>query len=75
MKVFTRRAWLRLGVLGGLTCGLVRKVQGKYMPTLHPTPSEVMGPFYPVIARKDKDFDLTRIMDEMVDVIAEHSGD
>ena len=28
---------------------------------LRPTPPEVEGPFYPVVAQKDKDFDLTRI--------------
>lgn len=26
----------------------------------HPTPIEIKGPFYPVVAQKDKDFDLTQ---------------
>ncbi len=28
---------------------------------LAPTPKEIEGPFYPVIAQKDKDFDLTKV--------------
>lgn len=27
----------------------------------HPTPAEIEGPFYPKVAQKDKDFDLTQI--------------
>lgn len=29
--------------------------------SLTPTPSEIEGPFYPIVAQKDKDFDLTLI--------------
>ena len=31
------------------------------MPKLILTPPEIEGPFYPVLAQKDKDFDLTRV--------------
>jgi protocatechuate 3,4-dioxygenase beta subunit len=30
-----------------------------------PTPKEIEGPFYPVLAQKDKDFDLTQVKDQM----------
>jgi len=44
--------------------GLVASVLGIFSNSSHakpPTPSEIKGPFYPVLAQKDKDFDLTRI--------------
>lgn len=37
---------------------LPESVQAKILP---PTPEEIEGPFYPVVAQADKDFDLTRI--------------
>jgi protocatechuate 3,4-dioxygenase beta subunit len=30
-----------------------------------PTPKEIEGPFYPLLAQKDKDFDLTKVKDQM----------
>lgn len=33
----------------------------KLLQAAEPTPPEAEGPFYPVLAQKDKDFDLTRI--------------
>jgi len=51
-----RRSFVKLGVLGG-AAGVTPAVAGQ----LPPTPAEVKGPFYPVVAQKDTDFDLTRI--------------
>lgn len=56
----SRRKLLKAGLVGSVlsSTGLARA------STLHPTPSEIEGPFYPVIQQKDKDFDLTRVMGE-----------
>jgi protocatechuate 3,4-dioxygenase beta subunit len=43
------------GLFAGMS-GIARAAQG-----LIPTPGETEGPFYPVVAQKDLDFDLTRI--------------
>ncbi len=43
----------------GLTAPFV--VSAASASELLPTPPEVEGPFYPTIAQKDKDFDLTRV--------------
>ncbi len=52
-----RRKFITLGSTGSLAAagtGLAA--------TTHPaTPKEIEGPFYPVVAQKDKDFDLTQI--------------
>ncbi len=50
-----RREFLGLGALLGL--GSLAKAQ----EVLAPTPPEVKGPFYPVIAQADRDFDLTQV--------------
>jgi protocatechuate 3,4-dioxygenase beta subunit len=56
----SRRKFLQGGVIGSaLAYGSVAR--GDYLPKLHATPSEIEGPFYPVVQQKDKDFDLTQI--------------
>ncbi|MEP2774882.1 MAG: protocatechuate 3,4-dioxygenase [Luteolibacter sp.] len=52
-----RRDFLRAGVAGGAVAG----VSGASAGELTWTPSEIEGPFYPVVAQKDKDFDLTKV--------------
>jgi len=54
-----RRSFVKMGVMGGAV-GVVSAGAGE----LQPTPSDIEGPFYPVMAQKDKDFDLTRIEGE-----------
>ena len=55
----SRRQFLR-SLLASVPAGLyTQSVLAKL--DLLPTPPEVEGPFYPVYAQKDKDFDLTRI--------------
>jgi len=51
-----RRKFIKSGLVGG-ALGLFASsaFAGR------PTPEETQGPFYPVLAQKDKDFDLTRI--------------
>jgi len=52
-----RRQFFKSGVAGGAMAGIT----GASAKELAKTPSEVEGPFYPVVAQKDKDFDLTKI--------------
>ena len=56
-----RRKFIKTGTLGVLL-GANQAANSEEGTTYkHPTPGEIEGPFYPVIAQKDKDFDLTRI--------------
>ena len=52
-----RRKFLKTGAIG--TCLTVHNSLANSGTA--PTPTEIEGPFYPVIAQKDKDFDLTTI--------------
>ena len=56
MDKTNRRTFIKSGVIGG-AIGLFSS--SSY--ALKTTPNETAGPFYPVIAQKDKDFDLTKI--------------
>ncbi|MCH8895792.1 MAG: hypothetical protein IH927_05970, partial [Proteobacteria bacterium] len=56
-----RRNFLKHGVVGGAAGLIVSSAYASYLPSLNPTPPETEGPFYPVLAQKDKDFDLTKI--------------
>ena len=56
-----RRNFLKHGVVGGAAGLIASSAYASYLPSLVPTPSETEGPFYPVLAQKDKDFDLTMI--------------
>ena len=56
-----RRNFLRQGVIGGTVFLLASSAHAKFLPILNPTPREIEGPFYPVLAQKDRDFDLTRV--------------
>ena len=56
-----RRNFLRHGVIGGAVALLANSVYANVLPRLIPTPPEIEGPFYPVLAQKDKDFDLTQV--------------
>ena len=51
-----RRTFIKTTVVGGLLGLFSRSAY-----TASPTPREIEGPFYPLLAKKDKDFDLTRI--------------
>jgi protocatechuate 3,4-dioxygenase beta subunit len=51
-----RRNFIRSGIISGVLGLFARSAYA-----IHPTPDEIKGPFYPVFAQKDKDFDLTRI--------------
>ena len=56
-----RRKFIKTGTLGVFLAANQAVHSEEEAATIKPTPSEVEGPFYPVIAQKDKDFDLTRI--------------
>lgn len=51
-----RRTFIKQGIAVG-TLGMFASP----VSAAKPTPTETAGPFYPVLAQKDKDFDLTRI--------------
>lgn len=53
-----RRRFLFSGIAGGLVAAGKAMAGGQ---SLKRTPSEIEGPFYPVIAQKDQDFDLTQV--------------
>lgn len=55
-----RKGFLIKGFLGMI--GLTGTHAAQKHP--HPTPKEIEGPFYPVQAQKDKDFDLTKFGDQ-----------
>jgi protocatechuate 3,4-dioxygenase, beta subunit len=59
MIKITRRSFVGYGaaLAAGLLTGIARAAES----LLEPTPSETEGPYYPVMAQKDLDFDLTRI--------------
>jgi len=56
MVFMKRRQFFKSGVAGGALVGIT----GASAEELAKTPSEIEGPFYPVVAQKDKDFDLTK---------------
>ena len=56
-----RRNFLKHGVIGGAAFFLASSALAEFLPMLNPTPREIEGPFYPVLAQKDKDFDLTQV--------------
>ncbi len=51
-----RRTFIKRGVIGGTFSLFANATLART-----PTPKEIEGPFYPVIAQKDNDFDLTKI--------------
>jgi protocatechuate 3,4-dioxygenase beta subunit len=46
---------------GGVVTGALAGITGVSAEELVKTPKQTEGPFYPVVAQKDKDFDLTKI--------------
>ena len=52
-----RRSFIKKGIAGGALGGGSIAAAGEFVKT----PSQTEGPFYPVVAQKDKDFDLTKI--------------
>jgi len=56
-----RRSLLKTGAIGALGFASQAIGSNEGLVLNRPTPTEVKGPFYPVVAQKDKDFDLTKI--------------
>ena len=52
-----RRKFLKVPAIAGLGVVSLAKAQSL---TITPTPAEAEGPFYPVVAQADQDFDLTK---------------
>lgn len=61
MKKIARRTAIKTGFAAGFATAANVGNASSDTPTSHPTPPEIKGPFYPIIAQKDKDFDLTTI--------------
>ena len=57
----SRRKFLTTGAVAGLGSAgaVVGATDSKVLH--HPTPTDIEGPFYPIVAQKDKDFDLTQV--------------
>lgn len=55
MKKSSRRTFIKSSVMGGAMAVAHPAL------ALQPTPKDVQGPFYPLAAQKDQDFDLTQI--------------
>ena len=53
----TRRKFIKSGLVASTLTSIALARTTKFSPT----PAEIVGPFYPVTAQKDKDFDLTHI--------------
>lgn len=60
MEKMDRKTFLKSTVIGG-TLGLFADSS---VSAADPTPTEIKGPFYPLMAQKDKDFDLTKIAEK-----------
>ncbi len=56
----SRRSMIRHGLLAGVGSGFLAEFVRADAPRA-PTPHEIQGPFYPLVAQKDVDFDLTRV--------------
>ncbi len=56
-----RRKFLITGVTGSLAAVGSALEAGGSAASFESTPTEIKGPFYPVMAQKDTDFDLTRV--------------
>jgi protocatechuate 3,4-dioxygenase beta subunit len=56
-EMMKRRQFFKGGVITGALAGIT----GVSAEELAKTPKQVEGPFYPKVAQKDKDFDLTKI--------------
>jgi protocatechuate 3,4-dioxygenase beta subunit len=58
MKKSNRRLFIKTGLWGSALALFSSSTYAR-----KPTPKEIKGPFYPLAAQKDKDFDLTQIKD------------
>lgn len=58
---FSRRSAVKLGLCSGIASMASIQVLTASKTVITPTPSEIEGPFYPIKAQQDKDFDLTQI--------------
>ncbi|MGJ8652713.1 MAG: protocatechuate 3,4-dioxygenase [Opitutaceae bacterium] len=60
-KNISRRKFLTTGAAAGLGSASVVFGTDRSEKHQHPTPTDIEGPFYPIVAQKDKDFDLTQV--------------
>jgi len=64
-----RRNLFKVGALGIVSPVLANS---KSLTPYKPTPTESEGPFYPLVAQKDKDFDLTNIQGQEGSALGKH---
>ncbi len=73
-----RRNFIKAGAVGvlGVTTQAIGQSDSSVISQLsttgQPTPTEGEGPFYPVVAQKDKDFDLTKVNGNDAESLGEH---
>jgi protocatechuate 3,4-dioxygenase beta subunit len=66
-----RRNLIKTGAIGALGIASHAIASKKSWVSDQPTPPEIKGPFYPVVATKDKDFDLTKINGQAYESLGE----
>ena len=67
-----RRSFLKTGALGALAAASQAAVSQGGLIQSQATPAEIEGPFYPVLAQQDKDFDLTSILGQQGKSLGQH---
>jgi protocatechuate 3,4-dioxygenase beta subunit len=67
-----RRNFIKVGAVGALGITSQAMGHGESLKINRPTPTEGEGPFYPVVARKDKDFDLTKVNGHDAESLGKH---
>lgn len=67
-----RRNFLKATSVGALGVSGTVAISDTDVTQLIPTPDEIEGPFYPVVAQKDKDFDLTHIQGREQTALGHH---
>jgi protocatechuate 3,4-dioxygenase beta subunit len=60
-KDISRRSALKVGLAAGVIASAKVSHAASHLAAAQPTPNEIEGPFYPAMAQKDTDFDLTVI--------------
>jgi len=67
-----RRDFIKTSGISALIITSYQSMAEPQLASLMPTPDEIEGPFYPIAAQKDKDFDLTSINGHAESALGKH---
>ena len=67
-----RRNLIKIGASGALGITSAAMASSKSLAPQQVTPTESAGPFYPVVAQQDKDFDLTKVDGKEAEALGKH---